>query len=139
MTAIRHFSLPPLGLPEKILATNTWTLPTHYLPCFAVHNHQKLFSYHLRYLPLTLILGQKNTHIQDLGSFFDPTVQSFIWHLRETDLKNINDYIFPGSKKTPEPSMRVNKPLLSLLTDYIKYYIKTSSAVYKLFSFSCFL
>ncbi len=28
-------------------------------------------------------------------------------YLRETDSKNIDDYILPGSKKTPEPSMRV--------------------------------
>ncbi len=33
------------------------------------------------------------------------------WHLRKTDLKNIDDYILPGSKKTPEPSMRVNNAL----------------------------
>ena len=52
---------------------------------------------------LTLILGpQKNTHIQDLGSFlprstiFDSVGYIKYWHLRETDLKNIDDYILPG-------------------------------------------
>ena len=59
--------------------------------------------------PLTLILGPKICTFRIWGLFWPHSTIFDIkyCHLRETDLKNIGDYILPRSKKTPEPSMRV--------------------------------
>ncbi len=57
---------------------------------------------------------KQNKHAHSyFGVFWTPQYdlwQCYIqyWNMHETDLENIDDYIPPGSQKTPEPRMRVN-------------------------------
>ncbi len=56
---------------------------------------------------LTLILGQKNTHTFRIWGLFDPREFSIVI-CNGRNISMVDRDISPGSKKTPEPSMRVN-------------------------------